>query len=378
MGIFELLFSEKNMSLTLAKFVEKYGSKESLAELGWLTVPELDCTGLKTWSAISNLAVRKGFGRSVKNSWFTRPIALKNQGVFDVKEEFLRKVEQCRTKRDMNNLFTDFPLEGNSRKISDMKRKPEFKRTQACNMHIEELVNYTLPEGLELTSTDAIFLIGRWFTEGHIEEGGDDSLSLTAVGKKIFLIADRGFYSTNLFKSTPTVERFIKKVLDGPTRGEKEHVRFFISKPGTALVQPALCCHTVLTCSAGASLVTGWEAVDPRDSIRRAQVLKHYAPGICARKLQMMKQSLAPEHLAETLETSGARDSEAAVQTRALADRHFVEERPPQKRPKNQKKLNSQMNLPRVKAAILKKKATRELSVSHMKEGKPDSEGTAG
>ena len=48
-----------------------------------------------------------------------------------------------------------------------------------------------------------------------------------------------------------------------------------------------------------------------------------------------MKGTMDPKSKAETIEEQGASLSEAAVQARASTKRHFIEEKPPQKRPKN-------------------------------------------
>ena len=76
----------------MADFAEKYGSREILDGIGWVNLPELDCAGLETCSELSSQAVQKDFGRSVKNAWFTRPMAVENQELFMIKEEILRSV----------------------------------------------------------------------------------------------------------------------------------------------------------------------------------------------------------------------------------------------------------------------------------------------
>ena len=69
------------------------------------------------------------------------------------------------------------------------------------------------------------------------------------------------------------------------------------------------------------------------------------------------------------IEASVACQSKAAVQARALTERQFVKETPPQKRRKNQMNLSFQMHLSREKASIMKK-ADQEKINSETKEKK--------
>ena len=248
----------KNMTISAVNFIEKYANKENLEQLGWVSVLEFDSIGLKTLCQITTLAEEKGFGHPVKDAWFTTPIALKSQDVLVINADSLKSIKQWRTRKDLNIVFREFPLKGCLRNIPNIKRKPELKRAQACNLHLEGLMDYTLPWEKQLISTDVIFVIGQPFIEGHLEEKGDDSLSLTAVGKNLFLIAVRCAYSKALFECFPSVENFMRRAMEGPRKSEKEHVKVSMSEAGIALAQTEFCCVTVLNISAGPSLVTNW------------------------------------------------------------------------------------------------------------------------
>ena len=142
---------------------------------------------------------------------------------------------------------------------------------------------------------DEILTQGLWFTKGHVEEGGDDSVSVTPIAKKLFSIADRGIYSVSLFQNTETVRAFSRRVLEGPRRGrrgEKRHIRMFLSEPNAVLVQPALSCHCVLTLSTVPSLVTAWQATNRNDEKREGQILRYYTRGVCAQRIRNLKQLL--------------------------------------------------------------------------------------
>ena len=86
---------------------------------------------------------------------------------------------------------------------------------------------------------------------------------------------------------------FSRRVLEGPRRGrrgEKRHIRMFLSEPNAVLVQPALSCHCVLTLSTVPSLVTAWQATNRNDEKRKGQILRYYTRGVCAQRIRNLKQ----------------------------------------------------------------------------------------
>ena len=149
------------------------------------------------------------------------------------------------------------------------------------------------------------------------------------------------------------MEAYSRRVLEGPRRGEKGHVKLFLTEPDVILIQPALSCHCVLTLSSGPALVTDWEASDPNDDKRKGQVLRYYTRGVCARRIRKMSRLKTAEMAEEIAEEDGAELSEAGAQLVALSER-VITETPVQKRPRVQRKRNSWKNLPRVKAALEK------------------------
>ena len=184
-SLFFFVFKMK-MECSLNSFIENYANSECLEEIGWSKVPEIDCEGLSTRTEVVIRAVQK-LGRLTAGGWFTEPVVLKRQKLFSINPDFQQDVGGCRSEAQIKRLFKKYPVDGGSRKISKMEAKAEFANTVAFNLHMDGLAEYTIPDKLVKTSSDAILLTSRWYTEGHIEEGGDDSLCLTAVGKKLLL-----------------------------------------------------------------------------------------------------------------------------------------------------------------------------------------------
>ena len=83
------------------------------------------------------------------------------------------------------------------------------------------------------------------------------SVSVTPLGKKFFMIANRGAASERLLKMTCTLESFLLWVIGGPKLEFEKNVFFHITEPSDMIVQPSLCAHSVLTISTGPFLVSG-------------------------------------------------------------------------------------------------------------------------
>ena len=62
--------------------------------------------------------------------------------------------------------------------------------------NVKGILNGSMPENLDCTRRDAMVQFGPRWTRAHIEIGGDDSISKTVVGEKLFLIC--GSYRTSI------------------------------------------------------------------------------------------------------------------------------------------------------------------------------------
>ena len=138
--------------------------------------------------------------------------------------------------------------------------------------------NYVLPNNLEFRTVDGILSKNQWFTEGHIELCGDDSISATLFGKN-FVFTKRGrpskFFIQTIKSGKDLRELFNK---GSPSMWEED---WFVSIPQSVsfIIQPALTAHSVLTMSAPA-LNAGWEAGDLSDTARFPSVRSTFAFGL--------------------------------------------------------------------------------------------------
>ena len=149
------------------------------------------------------------------------------------------------------------------------------ENSSAWSFNLDGLGEYKMPYALTLTKVDGIFSFGPWVTAGHIETGGDDSITSVPVGKKLMLIAERGTASRRLeplFTSWTAIADCLSK---SPSRLMKNNVKFFITFPDASGIQPALCAHTVVTMGKGPAFLVGFEGKDESVLKRRKPVLKY-------------------------------------------------------------------------------------------------------
>ena len=158
----------------------------------------------------------------------------------------------------------------------------EINKYSWCySLSVEGLVKFSVTNTLQQTKIDGIAQFNSWITDGHIETGGDDSISVTLLGEKLYFICTPGTHSINFEKLIRNVNDFISSVEAGPENTSvKSNVKFYIPEPNLSLCQPSLASHAVLTSTIGVSFVWGWKACNLNDTKRIDRTLRNYASGI--------------------------------------------------------------------------------------------------
>ena len=108
---------------------------------------------------------------------------------------------------------------------------------------------------------------------------GDDSISATLMGKKIFIYATRGNPSRILVRQVKSNQALRQLVENGPPTKWADKRLISMPENSSLVIQPARCAHTVLTVRAPA-LVAGWEGSCASDTRRYAQVKSLFGFGI--------------------------------------------------------------------------------------------------
>ena len=82
--------------------------------------------------------------------------------------------------------------------------------SKAWSFAVDSLAECVVPNSLCLTKIDGIASFGPWFTAGHIETGGDDSITHVPIGRKFMLIAERGLVSRVLEGGMNSIDALIR------------------------------------------------------------------------------------------------------------------------------------------------------------------------
>ena len=343
--------------LNVTEFLASWRNKNIrsyLEELGWQHVPEIDGTYVKDFSEFREKLCGE-MTDFMKDGWFVKPVAITNQDLFHINELFMKEIRACSTRKEVETFCRKFPIKRRRRLRPQITCSDKvFQNTsKGWTLPMSGLVDFTLPENVEVTATDAIITLGLWFTEAHVEEGGDDSVSFTPLGVKSFLIAERGMASLNLFKDIQSVQSFVRFLERGPQNNADQKIKFFVSKETSILMQPALSCHSVLTLSEGPSLVTGWEGQLMGDCQRKSQLLNTFCPGLGTSHRRFLLENTTLQQSVCLLENKDER-SEVVCQLSAIDARGLPSATTSRRgRPKISKKWKRTANLPNGRRGLL-------------------------
>ena len=168
----------------------------------------------------------------------------------------------------------------------------EFSKTSnAWSFNADGLCRYSFPNTLGLTKIDGICSFGKWFTAGHVETVGDDSITHVPVGKKLMGIGKRGKASRRAESLLTSAKAVVKLLSKPPSALWKQTLKFYISDPYSLMIQPALSAHAVITVNEGPALVVGFEGKMEADINRRSQVLQYYSTGLGRERRTVLLQN---------------------------------------------------------------------------------------
>lgn len=264
----------------LSQFKAEFGTPDKLKSVGWLPVPNVDVRNSDNWNSAVDIVSQTEFADYVDGNFFKYPIVLSNHNLYKFDSGALARLSKCDGDSKMYN-FVNYYRNG-----------VEYSKLQCIH---EEFNNFSvaysfdssaystsvIPSDITLTRHGALVSTNCWFTDGHIEICGDDSIATTVIGQKLFIISRRGRVSRQLYSSLRDLRYLIHFLKRGPQdRSERDNIRFYFSTPDSFLVQPALSVHSVLTLGPGTACVTGWEGFKPSDITRFKQILLYYCPGV--------------------------------------------------------------------------------------------------
>ena len=270
-------------------FKDNFYNESTLQSIGWKPVPIIDVQGASNWSDVMTEFNEQGVNKLINNGWMKLPVAITNHELFKIDTCFLNDVENISNANQFREIVDNYYTLPST--VINNCRESRIYQTHSCpdfdlNEHsfsvsfsMLNLCTFSIPESLTFTNFDALFQFNPYYTDGHVETGGKDSISYTPVGEKLFIISNHGKESVLLERQLRSVKNFIQFVKSGPDT-YKHSMYYYIPNKSHFLCQPALCAHAVLTFTTGPSLVLGWEANTVNDTSRAQETLSNYGNGL--------------------------------------------------------------------------------------------------
>ena len=155
-------------------------------KLGWQPVPAIDGKNCSTWKDTKAKLFENGLQAHMLDDWSDIPIVIRNQRVFQMNAEFCQELSQPTTRmRWLVNMRKGHMID-KTKLYEPITSHDEALKTKssAFLFNLDGLVEMSMPKSLVLTKSGGIMSFGPWFTGGHIETRGDDSITHVLVGKK--------------------------------------------------------------------------------------------------------------------------------------------------------------------------------------------------
>ena len=255
--------------------VEDVINQNVLVKLGWKPVPEIAGSSCDSWEKVMEALCSKGISTHGNGDWPSSPVVFTRKKLFKMDEVFLEKIKKAKKWRSV---------------LADLKCKMYQQlesgdasftsSSKAWSFALDSLAECVVTNSLCLTKLDGIASFGPWFTAGHIETGGDDSITHVPIGRKFMLIAERGHASRVLEGRMTSIDALMQSMRQPPAPLFKDKLRFYFTSPDSPMVQPALCAHSVVTLGNEPAVAAGFEAKHESDVKRRSQVLIYYSFGM--------------------------------------------------------------------------------------------------
>ena len=179
------------------EFKNQYYDRKKLISLGWKEVETVDGRGIISWNSLMNKLTIEGKGGMVgENAWPKVPLPLNNDEIVGLQESLVEGFRGCRDQGDVYNYVSKLKLEsGDSRLYQEVGSYAGLCNSIGWTFCVDSLMSSVLPDGFTGVRRDAMVQWNEWWTEAHVEIGGNDSVSKTPCGEKLLLIC--GSYQTS-------------------------------------------------------------------------------------------------------------------------------------------------------------------------------------
>ena len=208
-----------NLHQEIESFADEFFDREKMKSLGWVEAESIDGTGCKTFEELrEKVTLTPQAALLTPSGWPKVPVQITNQELISLADpSFLEDAARVKDVKSFGNL---------------KKEISASERSHGWTIPFRNFVQFRLPSNLLETKVDSLLATDCWWTEAHVETNGDDSISFTPLGRKLFLICHRGLPSTDLHSIMRSPRYFMKFVKSGPANNaDRSGIRFFI--PGS-------------------------------------------------------------------------------------------------------------------------------------------------
>ena len=219
-------------------------SENDLSRRGWNLLPKIDAAGILDWKLLCEKIRTEELidNANTHAEWVSTPMEVKNQQLFSLDTVFTSKLSSVQSTSALRKIWN---CKGNGEPKINLTpivcRDEAFIDSKAWAFSVHHLSKYRMPKSLQFRTVDAIFSRGQWFTEAHVELCGDESISATLLGKKLFLYTLRGEPSKLLVQQMKSSKSFRDFIFKGPP--PKLSDKWFASIP-----EPTSCHTAGLSC----------------------------------------------------------------------------------------------------------------------------------
>ena len=215
-------------------FKNSFYNDSTLKSIGWKPVPIINFQGASNWADVMAEFNNQGFIYIINNSWMKVPVAITNHNLFEIDNSFLDDDENISNSNQFREIVDNYYTLPST--VTNNCRESRIYQTHSCpdsdlnefsfsaSFSLLNLCTFSIPESLTFTNFDAFFRFNPYYTDGHVDTGGKDSISYTPVGEKLF-ICNRGKQSVLLERQLRSVKNFIQFVKNGP--GKYKHSMYY-------------------------------------------------------------------------------------------------------------------------------------------------------
>ena len=161
------------------RFNRKFALACEWGKLGWQAVPILNGDGLSSWESLEAVHFKN---KRVFGCADDTPYEIANQSLITWKGK-----PNCLAKKSMVGLKNWVARKAYKVPVKKLLcRDKLFAQSMGWAMDLSQLVEMEVPSYLDLQEQNSIITWGGWFTEGHVEIAGDESVTCVPWGERHF------------------------------------------------------------------------------------------------------------------------------------------------------------------------------------------------